>query len=99
MFIGGIISQKLGLSFMKSFCLKRSTKNIFKVNNTVNDPFLFINITHMLQSLRCPVALFSPIYKKVTTASSIYNILVRHSNNDNNNCNNKTTFTLPVAAA
>ena len=57
---------EMGLSFKKSLCLKFNTKNIFKVNNTVNDPFSMINITHMLQSLRCPVAPFYPKYDKTS---------------------------------
>ena len=51
---------EMGLSFKKSLCLKLNTKNIFKVNNITNAPFSLINITHMLQSLRCPVTPFSP---------------------------------------
>ena len=53
---------EMGLSFKKLLCLKLNTKSIFKVNNTANDPFSLINITHILQSLRCPVAPFSPLY-------------------------------------
>ena len=52
---------EMGLSFKKSLCLKFHTKNIFKVDDTVNDPFSLINITNVLHSLRCPVAPFSPI--------------------------------------
>ena len=51
---------EIGLSFKKSLCLKLNTKNILKVNNTANEPFSLMNITHMLRSLKCPVAPFSP---------------------------------------
>ena len=46
---------EMGLSFKKSLCLKLHTKNIFKVDNAVNNPlfffFLYINSSNMLQFL------------------------------------------------
>ena len=66
----------MGLSFKKSVCLRFHTKSMFKIDNTVNDPFSLINITgcrfgvspvnnpdpdpNMLQSLKSPVVQFSP---------------------------------------
>ena len=63
----------MGLSFKKSRCLKLNTKGIFKVNNTVNDPFSLINIIHMLQSLRYPVAPFP-------TMSLLETVLIKDGN-------------------
>ena len=45
---------------LEDYNWRNNIAEIFKVNNTVNNPFSLINITHMLQFLRCPVAPFPP---------------------------------------